>query len=176
MGTNVNLLADIDHHTPLHLALKMLLCVKRSFHFEDMIQRTLLHPEQSQYSLYQHSAGKLKLNDVLKNLNTPMGRMIGQEVFEAMKPKASIEQLNEIVFILLKAGANVNQPAKLPLLGYTPFMLALESDEYEIAKYMLEHCKADMNISYVDPRNGQLVFPTEIINHFKSVHCKQLIH
>lgn len=176
MGTNVNLLADIDQHSPLHLALKLLHHLKRPFHFKDMIQRALLHPEQSQYSLYQHSAGKLKLNDVLKNLNTPMGRMIGQEVFEAMKPKASIEQLNEIVFILLKAGANVNQPAKLPLLGYTPFMLALESDEYEIAKYMLEHCKADMNISYVDPSNGQLVFPTEIINHFKSVHCKQLIH
>ncbi|ENX32628.1 hypothetical protein F889_03411 [Acinetobacter colistiniresistens] len=132
MGTNVNLLADIDQHSPLHLALKLLHHLKRPFHFKDMIQRALLHPEQSQYSLYQHSAGKLKLNDVLKNLNTPMGRMIGQEVFEAMKPKASIEQLNEIVFILLKAGANVNQPAKLPLLGYTPFMLALESDEYEI--------------------------------------------
>lgn len=176
MGTNINLLADIDHHTPLHLALKMLHCVKRSFHFEDMIQQTLLHPEQSQYSLYQHSAGKLKLNDVLKNLDTPTGKMIGKEVFEAMKSKASVEQLNKIVFILLNAGADVNQPAKLPISGYTPFMLALESDEYEIAKYMLEHCKADMNISYVDPRNGQLVFPTDIINHFKSAHCKQLIH
>ncbi|MFW1852825.1 ankyrin repeat domain-containing protein [Acinetobacter guillouiae] len=175
-GTNVNLLADIDHHTPLHLALKLLHCVKRPFHFEDIIQRTLLHPEQSQYSLYQHSAGKLKLNNILKNLNTPMGKMIGQEVFEAIKPKASVEQLNKIVFILLKAGANVNQPAKLPISGYTPFMLALESDEYEIAQYMLEQCKADMNGSYVDPRNGQLVFPTDIINHFKSTQCKQLIH
>lgn len=176
MGTNVNLLADIDHHTPLHLALKMLHCVKRSFHFEDMIQRIILHPEQSQYSLYQHSAGKLKLNDVWKNLDTPTGKMIGKELFEVMKSKASVEQLNKIVFILLNAGANVNQPAKLPISGYTPFMLALESDEYEIAKYMLEQCKADMNGSYVNPRNGKLVFPTDIINHFKSTQCKQLIH
>lgn len=176
MGTNLNLLADIDQHSPLHLALKLLHRAKRPFNFEDMIQRTLLHPEQSQYSLYQHSAGKLKLNNVLKNLNTPMDRMIGQEIFEAMKSKASVEQLNKIVFILLKAGANVNQPAKLPISGYTPFMLALEGDEYEIAQYMLEQCKADMNGSYVDPRNGQLVFPTDIISHFKSTQCKQLIH
>ena len=176
MGTNVNLLADIDHHTPLHLALKMLHCVKRSFHFEDMIQRIILHPEQSQYSLYQHSAGKLKLNDVWKNLDTPTGKMIGKELFEVMKSKASVEQLNKIVFILLNAGANVNQPAKLPISGYTPFMLALESDEYEIAQYMLEQCKADMNGSCVNPRNGKLVFPTDIINHFKSTQCKQLIH
>ncbi|WP_314338473.1 ankyrin repeat domain-containing protein [Acinetobacter guillouiae] len=176
MGASVNLLADIDQHSPLHLALKLLHHAKRQFHFKDMIQRTLLHPEQSKYSLYQHSAGKLKLNDVLKNLNTPKGRMIGQEVFEAMKSKASVEQLNKILFILLKAGANVNQPAKLPISGYTPFMLALEGDEYEIAQYMLEQCKADMNGSYVDPRNGQLVFPTDIINHFKSTQCKQLIH
>lgn len=175
-GTNVNLLADIDHHTPLHLALKLLHCVKRLFHFEDIIQQTSLHPEQSQYSLYQHSAGKFELNDVFKNINSPMGSMIGQEVFEAMKSKASVEQLNKIVFILLKAGANVNQPAKLPISGYTPFMLALQSDEYEISQYMLEQCKADMNSSYVDPRNGQLVFPTDIINHFKSEQCKQLIH
>lgn len=176
MGTHVNLLADIDHHTPLHLALKMLHCVKRSFHFEDMIQRTLLHPDQSKYSLYQHSAGKLKLNDVLKNLDTPTGRMIGKEVFEAMKPKVSVEQLKEIVFTLLNADADVNQPAKLPISGYTPFMLALESDEYEIAKYMLDHCKADMKKSYINPRNGQLVFPSDIMNHFKSIKCKQLIH
>jgi len=176
MGASVNLLADIDHHSPLHLALKLLHRTQRSFSFEDMIQRTLLHPEQSQYSLYQHSAGKLKLNDVLKNLNTPMGRKIGKEVFEVMKPKASVEQLKKIVFILLNAGADVNQPAKFPISGYTPFMLALESDEYEIAKYMLDHCKANMESSYVDPRNGQMVFPTDIMNHLKSTQCKPLIH
>lgn len=60
--------------------------------------------------------------------------------------------------------------------AYTPFMLALESDEYEIAKYMLDHCKADMNKSYIDPRHGQLVFPSDIMNHFKSTQCKQLMH
>lgn len=176
MGASVNLLADIDHHSPLHLALKLLHRTQRSFSFEDMIQRTLLHPEQSQYSLYQHSAGKLKLNDVLKNLNTPMGRKIGKEVFEVIKPKASVEQLKKIVFILLNAGADVNQPAKFPISGYTPFMLALESDEYEIAKYMLDHCRANMESSYLDPRNGQMVFPTDIMNHLKSTQCKPLIH
>lgn len=55
-------------------------------------------------------------------------------------------------------------------------MLALESDEYEIAKYMLDHCKADMNKSYIDPRHGQLIFPSDIMNHFESTQCKQLIH
>ena len=176
MGCNVNLLADIEHHSPLHLALKLLHHSQRNFSFEDMAKQILLHPEQSQYSLYQHSAGKLKLDDALKYLNTPMGRKIGKELFEAMKPKASTEQLKEIISILLKAGANVNQAAKSPILGYTPFMLALESDEYEIAKYMLEQCEADMNSSYVDPRNGQIVFLIDIINHFKSRHCEQLIN
>lgn len=176
MGCNVNLLADIDHHSPLHIALKLLHLSQREFTFEDMIKQTLLHPEQSQYSLRQHSAGKLELDDVLKNLNTPRGRKIGKEVFEAMKPKVSVEQLKKIVFTLLNAGADVNQPAKLPISGYTPFMLALESDEYEIAKYMLDHCKADMKKSYINPRNGQLIFPSDIINHFKSTKCKQLIH
>lgn len=176
MGANINLLADIDHHTPLHLALKLLHFVKSSFNFESMIQQTLLHPEQSHYSLYQHSAGKLKLDDVLENLNTTIGREIGKEVFEAMKPKVSAGQLNEIIFILLNAGADVNQPAKLPISGYTPFMLALESDEYEIAKYMLDHCKANMEISYVDPRNGELIFPTDIMSHFNAIQCKQLIN
>ena len=176
MGCNVNLLADIEHHSPLHLTLKLLHHSQRNFSFEDMAKQNLLHPEQSQYSLYQHSAGKLKLDDALKYLNTPMGRKIGKELFEAMKPKASTEQLKEIISILLKAGANVNQAAKSPILGYTPFMLALESDEYEIAKYMLEQCEADMNSSYVDPRNGQIVFLIDIINHFKSRHCEQLIN
>lgn len=176
MGCNVNLLADIDHHSPLHIALKLLHLSQREFTFEDMIKQTLLHPEQSQYSLRQHSAGKLELDDVLKNLNTPRGRKIGKEVFEAMKPKVSVEQLKKIVFTLLNAGADVNQPAKLPISGHTPFMLALESDEYEIAKYMLDHCKADMKKSYINPRNGQLVFSSDIMNHFKSTKCKQLIH
>ncbi len=176
MGCNVNLLADSDHHSPLHITLKLLHLSQRKVTFEDMIKQTLLHPEQSQYSLHQHSAGKLKLDDVLKNLNSPMGRKIGKELFEVMKPKASTEQLKKIVFTLLKAGADVNQPAKLPVSGYTPFMLALESDEYEIAKYMLDHCKADMNKSYIDPRHGQLVFPSDIMNHFESTQCKQLIN
>lgn len=176
IGANVNLLSDIDHHSPLHLALKLLHLIQKPFSFEDMVQQTLLNPEQSQFSLYQHSAGKLKLNDVLKNLNTPIGRKIGKEVFDAMKPKVSAEQLNKIIYILLNSGADVNQPAKVPISGYTPFMLALETDEYEIAKYMLDHCKADIKKSYIDPRNGQMVFPTDILNHFKSVQCKQLIH
>ena len=176
MGCNVNLLADIDHHSPLHITLKLLHLSQRKFTFEDMIKQTLLHPEQSQYSLHQHSAGKLKLDDILKNLNTSMGSKIGKELFEVMKPKASTEQLKKIVFTLLNAGADVNQPAKLPVSGYTPFMLALESDEYEIAKYMLDHCKADMNKSYIDPRHGQLIFPSDIMNHFESTQCKQLIH
>ena len=176
MGTNVNLFADIDHHTPLHLALKLLHLSQNSFSFENMIQQTLLHPERSQYSLYQNSAGKLKSDDVLKNLNTTMGRKIGKEVFEAMKPKVSAEQLKKIIFLLLNAGADVNQPAKSPISGYTPFMLALESDEYEIAKYMLDHCKANMESPYVNPRNGQLIFPSDIMNHFKSIQCKQLIN
>ena len=176
MGCNVNLLADIDHHSPLHLTLKLLHHSQRKFTFEDMVKQTLLHPEQSQYSLHQHSAGKLKLDDVLKNLSTPMEREIGKELFEAMKPQASTEQLKKIVFTLLNAGADVNQPAKLPISGYTPFMLALESDEYEIAKYMLDNCKADMKKSYIDPRNGHLVFPFDIMNHFKSIQCEQLIN
>ncbi|AWL27675.1 hypothetical protein DJ533_03235 [Acinetobacter defluvii] len=176
MGCNINLLADIDHHSPLHITLKLLHLSQRKVTFEDMIKQTLLHPEQSQYSLHQHSAGKLKLDDVLKNLNSSMGRKIGKELFEVMKPKASTEQLKKIVFTLLNAGADVNQPAKLPISGYTPFMLALEGDEYEIAKYMLDHCKADMNKSYIDPRHGQLIFPSDIMNHFESTQCKQLIH
>lgn len=176
IGCNVNLLADIDHHSPLHITLKLLHLSQRKFTFEDMIKQTILHPEQSQYSLHQHSAGKLKLDDVLKNLNSPMGREIGKELFEVMKPKVSTEQLKKIVFTLLNAGADVNQPAKLPISGYTPFMLALEGDEYEIAKYMLDHCKADMKKSYIDPRNGQLVFPSDIMHHFQSTKCKQLIH
>lgn len=176
MGCNVNLLADIDHHSPLHITLKLLHLSQRKFTFEDMIKQTILYPEQSQYSLHQHSAGKLKLDDVLKNLNSPMGREIGKELFEVLKPKVSTEQLKKIVFTLLKAGADVNQPAKLPISGYTPFMLALEGDEYEIAKYMLDHCKADMKKSYIDPRHGQLVFPSDIMNHFESTQCKQLIH
>lgn len=176
MGCNVNLVADIDHHSPLHITLKLLHLSQREFTFEDMIKQTILHPEQSQHSLHQHSAGKLKLDDVLKNLNSPMGRKIGKKLFEVMKPKASTEQLKKIVFTLLNAGADVNQPAKLPISGYTPFMLALESDEYEIAKYMLDHCKADMNKSYIDPRHGQLIFPSDIMNHFESTQCKQLIH
>lgn len=95
MGCNVNLVADIDHHSPLHITLKLLHLSQREFTFEDMIKQTILHPEQSQHSLHQHSAGKLKLDDVLKNLNSPMGRKIGKKLFEVMKPKASTEQLKK---------------------------------------------------------------------------------
>ena len=30
-------------------------------------------------------------------------------------------------------------------------MLAIECNEYEIARYMVDHCNGDLNKTYVDP-------------------------
>lgn len=178
-GSNVNTIADIDQHTPLHLALKLLRRVQRPISFEQYVFQFMNYsPEQRQQaelSLYRHSGGQFKLNDVWQNIHTPHGRKIFQKVYELMQPKASEAKLRKIIDILLKAGANVNQIAKRPILGYTPLMLAVESNEYEIARYMVDHCNGDLNKTYVDPRDGRLISFQDIINEFKSVKCEALL-
>lgn len=176
LGCNANLLADIDHHSPLHLALKLLGYQKKNPSFDDFIKAIKSHPEQSQLSLYRHSAGHLDLKSVLNNLHTLRGYQIGKEAFEAMKPNVDPTNIREIIHILLNAGADVNQAAKLPISGYTPLMLALEDDEYEIARYMVDHCKGDLNKTYIDTRNGNLVSAKHIIEYFKATQCEALLN
>jgi len=176
LGCNVNLLADIDHHSPLHLALKLLGYQKKNLSFDDFIKAIRSHPELSQLSLYRNSAGHLDLKSALNKLHTPAGYQIGKEAFEAMKPKVDPISLREIIHILLNAGADVNKAAKLPISGYTPLMLALEDDEYEIARYMVDHCKGDLNRIYTDTRNGNLVSAKEIIKFFKATQCEALLN
>lgn len=178
-GSNVNMIADIDQHTPLHLALKLLHRVLRPISFEQYIyQFTNYSPEQRQQaelSLYRHSGGQLKLNDIWHNIHTSHGRELFQQVYDLMQPKASEAELRKIIYILLKAGANVNQIAKRPILGYTPLMLAVESNEYEIARYMVDHCNGDLNKTYVDPRDGRLISFQDIISEFKAFKCEALL-
>lgn len=175
-GCHIDLIADVDEHSALHLALKLLGYSKKNPSFDDFIKATLSHPKQSKLSLYRHSAGSLDLDQVLKNLYSPTGYQIGKEVYEAMQPKVAPNRMREIIHLLLNAGANVNQPAKLPVLGYTPLMLAIESNEYEIARYMIDHCKGDLNKTYVDLRNGRLISAQDIIKHFKSYQCEALLN
>ena len=175
-GCHIDLTADVDEHSALHLALKLLGYSKKNPSFDDFIKAKFSHPEQSKLSLYRHSAGSLDLDQVLKNLHSPTGYQIGKEVYEAMQPKVAPNRMREIIHLLLNAGADVNQPAKLPVLGYTPLMLAIESNEYEIARYMIDHCKGDLNKTYVDPRNGRLISAQDIIKHFKSYQCEALLN
>lgn len=178
-GSNVNTIADIDQHTPLHLALKLLCRVQRPISFEQYVFQFMNYsPEQRQQaelSLYRHSGGQFKLNDVWQNIHTPHGRKIFQKVYELMQPKASEAELRKIIDIFLKAGANVNQIAKRPILGYTPLMLAVESNEYEIARYMVDHCNGDLNKTYIDPRDGRLISFQDIISEFKAFKCEALL-
>ena len=92
-----------------------------------------------------------------------------------LKPRQLIILLRKIIDILLKAGADVNQIAKRPILGYTPLMIAVESNEYEIARYMVDHCNGDLNKTYVDPHDGRLISMKDIIEHFRSAECQALL-
>ncbi len=178
-GCNVNIIADIDQHAPLHLALKLLHRVQRPISFEQyafqFMNATPMQRQQTEYSLYRHSGGQFNLEEVWKNIHTPDGRQLFKEIYELMQPKATVTELKKIIDILLKSGANVNQIAKLPILGYTPLMLAVESNEYDIARYMLDHCNADLNKTYVDPRDGRLISTKDIIKYFNSTACEALL-
>lgn len=178
-GADVNTIAGITQHTPLHLALNVLRRVLKPISSDEYISQSMNHlPEQRQLaelSLYRHSGGRLNLDEVWLNIHTPHGRELFQQVYDLMQPKASEAELRKIIYILLKAGANVNQIAKRPILGYTPLMLAVESSEYEIARYMVDHCNGDLNKTYVDPRDGRLISIKDIIYEFKSVECEALL-
>ena len=178
-GCNVNIIADIDQHAPLHLALKLLHRVQRPISFEQYVfqfmNATPMQRQQTEYSLYRHSGGQFNLDEVWQNIHTPHERQLFKEVYELMQPKATGTELRKIIDILLKSGANVNQIAKLPILGYTPLMLAVESNEYEIARYMIDHCNADLNKTYVDPHDGRLISTKDIIKHFNSTACEALL-
>ena len=178
-GCNVNIIADIDQHAPLHLALKLLHQVQRPISFGQYVfqfmNATPMQRQQTEYSLYRHSGGQFNLDEAWQNIHTPHGRQLFKEVYELMQPKISELELRKIIDILLKAGADVNQTAKRPILGYTPLMLAVESNEYEIARYMLDHCHGDLNKTYVDPRDGRLISCQNIISEYEAEKCKALL-
>ncbi|MDH1489256.1 ankyrin repeat domain-containing protein [Acinetobacter johnsonii] len=136
---------------------------------------TPMQRQQTEYSLYRHSGGQFNLDEAWQNIHTPHGRQLFKEVYELMQPKISELELRKIIDILLKAGADVNQTAKRPILGYTPLMLAVESNEYEIARYMLDHCHGDLNKTYVDPRDGRLISCQNIISEYEAEKCKALL-
>ena len=48
-------------------------------------------------------------------------------------------------------------------------------NEYEIARYMIDHCNADLNKTYVDPHDGRLISTKDIIKHFNSTACEALL-
>lgn len=77
----------------------------------------------------------------------------------------SLDGLRQIAHLLLQAGAEPNAVHQRPVKGYTPLMLAAESDEAELFSAMLEQ-KGDPDLSYLEPQKQEPVNCWQIALYF----------
>lgn len=90
--------------------------------------------------------------------------------------KFDLEELRRIAKLLLDHGADPNAAYDINgLKGYTPFLLACESDEAELVEYMLASAtdntkrkQADINIVCQDSKDGKVISCFEVCRYFGS--------
>lgn len=102
-----------------------------------------------------------------------------KKLFERIKKlyytDMKIDDAYEILDLLLQYGADPNQDtAEHPIKGYTPFMLAVEMDNFYAIKLMLKY-GARLDQTYINVAEGRRISLIEIATYFNAHQSKEII-
>lgn len=185
MGASVDRRHDIIGETPLYTAIGLI-----AFHTRP--QRNTEHWEKMKYSemslqsVRAHTAGMLPhdLNHLRKVMmeqdSTPLFQAIQQVMPELMRDNitkyTTSDGFRQIAKHLIEFGADPNAKHDTAMLGYTPFMLAIELDEAELVEAMMEskHHQINFGDTCVDSLSRQRVDLDRLMRNWNSNKVAQM--
>lgn len=179
MGASVDRRHDIIGESPLFTVIGLIAHHTRAnlnaIHWDAM-----KYSKMNLQSVRAHSAGFVPHN--LEHLKVMMERQqrdpAFQRVHEVVKQTelsnilkhTTADGFRQIAKLLIEKGADPNAKHDTAMLGYTPFMLAVELDEAELVEAMIgsKHHKVNLNDTCIDSRTHQRVDLERLIKHWGS--------
>ncbi|WP_417559969.1 hypothetical protein [Marinomonas sp.] len=146
MGADVQQLSGSDRQTALNLAMKSIALLKD----KDKVIKVQREPDNSDIAVdsFRRETGGIygsdlesnrKVRDLFLNKFNLYGDDYMLQWHENLKKHSSVSELIDIARELIFAGSNPNAEHETPLKGYTPLMLAAESDETELFELMIQY-------------------------------------
>ncbi len=182
MGANVNQRGDTDFQTPLNICIKIIGILKNSEKYIHQQVNMPITPEALD-SIRRYNPGMTGFTLAHQQRYVMSGRSNRKidKIFETLIRHssystirhASLDNLRAIALTLIDVGADVNASHTSPIIGYTPLMLAVELDEVELVKKMLNH-KGELWKSYYSENVQQNVDCWAIAEAFESKQVLRL--
>ncbi|WP_262488706.1 ankyrin repeat domain-containing protein [Grimontia hollisae] len=179
MGATVDRKHDTIGETPLFTAIGMIAHHTRP-KLHEMHWGILKFSDMNLQSVRAHSAGLMPFElEQLKKVmmeqqNDPVFRLglnaTKDYVRENIDRHSTADSFRAIAKLLIEHGADMNAKHDTALLGYTPFMLAVELDEAELVDAMLksQHQKPNLRDTCVETQRGQRINISQLIINWGS--------
>ena len=186
MGASVDRRHDIIGETPLFTAIGLIAHHTRS-RLNYMHWEAMKYSEVNLQSVRAHAAGMLPhdlnhLRDVMmKQDSDPLFQAIHQVLpelqGESITKYTTADGFRQIAMLLIDSSADPNAKHDTAMLGYTPFMLAIELDEAELVEAMLnsKYYKPNLGDTCVDSLSRQRVDIERLIRNWRSCKVAQLL-
>ena len=163
MGAEINRPGGMDDQTALNMCIKNLAILKKTP--EQFIEKCRdIRPDDPVLidSARRTSFGMLGSTEkeigslFQEKYGHPLNQVFQERMLEALvqqkKARLSRDELITIARMLIERGADPNATHPSPIDGYTPLMLAVENNEPELIKLMLEHNGNPRNSYQFGPR------------------------
>lgn len=184
MGAEIDRRGETDVQTALNISLKRIGMLQNPSKFTVVNNSLLANPSVDLLEdIRRRSAGLVGItHDEIKAAFEVSGN---NELFQSFKKAhdgivkertkyLDIESLRKIAALLIQRGASPNAEHISPILGYTPLMLAAESDEAELFEKMLGY-GGRPDKYYKHPETGQNINCFKIAIAFRSQKVAELL-
>ncbi|SET86370.1 hypothetical protein SAMN04487962_1333 [Marinobacter segnicrescens] len=91
----------------------------------------------------------------------------GKVLVETERKSFDLDVLRAMAGLLIEQGADTNAEQNYPIPGYTPLMLAIESDELDLVNRMVS-AGGILEKTYLDQNSGKWVTPLQIATEFQA--------
>ncbi|MDB2386490.1 hypothetical protein N9W21_04015 [Shewanella sp.] len=183
LGANTNGRGETDEQTALNVCMKRIATLKDTARARQA-QESMPITDEVLDSIRRHSAGLtgVSLEDQALHLDKSkkdarfikIEKMCKDIFYQRISEKMSINTMRDIAKLLITSGSDVNAEHSSPIKGYTPLMLAAESDEYELFNLMLIH-GGNPKKAYRDIRSNGQVSCFEIAANFDSKNVGRIL-
>ncbi|OOF29813.1 ankyrin repeat domain-containing protein [Salinivibrio proteolyticus] len=179
MGATVDRKHDTIGETPLFTTIGMIAHHTRP-KLHEMHWDSLKFSDMNLQSVRAHSAGLMPFElEQLKKVmmeqqNDPVFRLGVDATRDFVRDNivrhSTADGFRAIAKLLIEHGADMNARHNTAMLGYTPFMLAVELDEAELVEAMLKskHHKPNLSDSCVETQRGQRINIRQLIINWGS--------
>jgi ankyrin repeat protein len=176
MGCAPDSRACVELNTPLYYCIQKIGLVKGKS--EVLNQITEVPQDQIQLeSIRRYTSGSLGmtleaqrqyLEQVASNPQyKSIHEAVGKTLIETEQKALDLNVLRAIAGLLIEQGADTNAEQNYPIPGYTPLMLAIESDELSLAKTMIR-AGGNLDKTYLDQNSGNWVTSLQIATEFQA--------